>query len=96
MKQESLSVVTDASPIIRATAGTLVSTIALCGQLVKWPELLPTLCQLIDSTEQLACEVRAPESVCVCVYACTLECRCVGIRDVTCMTFDLAYSATIH
>ena len=76
VKQESLSVVTDSSPIIRATAGTLVSTIALCGQLIKWPELLPTLCTLIESTEQLACEVGAKaslyikserERVCVCV-----------------------------
>ena len=58
VRQESLSVVTDDSPIIRATAGTLVSTIALCGQLVKWPELLPTLCGLIDNSEQSACEVR--------------------------------------
>lgn len=61
VKQESLSVVTDESPIIRATAGTLVSTIALCGQLVKWPELLPSLCQLIDNSEQKACEVREGE-----------------------------------
>lgn len=57
VKQESLGVVADESPIIRATAGTLVSTIALCGQLIKWPELLPSLCQLIDNSEQLACEV---------------------------------------
>lgn len=65
VKQESLSVVTDSSPIIRATAGTLVSTIALCGQLVKWPELLPTLCTLIDSTEHLACEVGGSVSLCM-------------------------------
>ena len=63
VKQESLSVVADESPIIRATAGTLVSTIALCGELVKWPELLPSLCQLIDNSEQQTCEVCA----CVCV-----------------------------
>ena len=62
VKQESLGVVTDESPIIRATAGTLVSTIALCGQLIKWPELLPSLCQLIDNSEQLACEVSPPVS----------------------------------
>ena len=64
VKQESLSVVADESPIIRATAGTLVSTIALCGELVKWPELLPSLCQLIDNSEQQTCEVCA----CVCVW----------------------------
>ena len=69
VKQESLSVVADESPIIRATAGTLVSTMALCGELVKWPELLPSLCQLIDSSEQRTCEVCGCE--CVNVWVCT-------------------------
>lgn len=57
IKSESLLIVGDASPLIRATVGTLISTIANRGELVNWPELLPTLCQLIDSPDSLACEV---------------------------------------
>ena len=57
IKQESLLCIGDPSPLLRATAGTLISTIAMRGELVNWPELLPTLCQLIDSSEFCSCEV---------------------------------------
>lgn len=62
IKQESLQCIGDPSPLLRATAGTLISTIAMRGELIHWPELLPTLCQLIDSSEFCSCEV----STCSC------------------------------
>ena len=58
IKTESLSVVGDPSPLIRATAGTLISMIAMRGELVNWPELLNSLCHLIDSSDYSACEVQ--------------------------------------
>ena len=59
VKQEAMHAIGDPSPLIRATAGTLISTIAMRGELVNWPELLSTLCQLIDSPELSECEVGA-------------------------------------
>ena len=59
VKQEAMHAIGDPSPLIRATAGTLISTIAMRGELVNWPELLSTLCQLIDSPEPSVCEVGA-------------------------------------
>ncbi len=57
VKREAMEAITDASPLIRATAGTLISTIAMRGELADWPELLPSLCQLIDSSQLHVCEV---------------------------------------
>ena len=57
VKQEAMEAIGDPSPLIRATAGTLISTIAMRGDLENWPELLPTLCQLIDNPEFHVCEV---------------------------------------
>lgn len=56
IKQEAMQAVADSSPLIRATAGTLISTIAMRGDIVQWPELLPTLCELIDSNNPDAAE----------------------------------------
>lgn len=55
--QRSLSAIDDPSPLIRATAGTLISTIAMRGGLTNWPDLLPTLCQYIESSRYFTCEV---------------------------------------
>lgn len=55
--QHSLSAIDDPSPLIRATAGTLISTIAMRGGLTSWPDLLPTLCQYIESSQFFTCEV---------------------------------------
>lgn len=55
--QHSLTAIEDPSPLIRATAGTLISTIAMRGGLANWPLLLPTLCEYIDSTQYFTCEV---------------------------------------
>ena len=57
IKQEALQAVGDPSPLIRATAGTLICTIAMRGELTSWPELLPTLCHFIDDPNYTTCEV---------------------------------------
>lgn len=56
IKQECLSAVGDPSPLIRATVGILITTIASKGELVTWPELLPSLCGMLDSQDYNVCE----------------------------------------
>ncbi|CAI8013786.1 Transportin-1 [Geodia barretti] len=56
IKQEALQAIGDPSPLIRATAGTLISTIAMRGELASWPELLPSLCHFIDDPNYTVCE----------------------------------------
>ena len=57
IKQECLSSVGDSSPLIRATIGILVTTIVFKGELCNWPELLPHLCQCLESDDYNICEV---------------------------------------
>jgi len=52
-----LSAIGDPSALIRATVGILITTIAAQGELLNWQELLPTLCQLLDSENYHTCEV---------------------------------------
>ncbi|KOX67391.1 Transportin-1 [Melipona quadrifasciata] len=56
IKQECLSAIGDPSPLIRATVGILITTIASKGELTRWPELLPALCQMLDSQDYNVCE----------------------------------------
>lgn len=56
IKQECLMALGDPSPLIRATVGILITTIANKGSLQNWPELLPTLCDMLDSQEYSVCE----------------------------------------
>uniref|UniRef100_A0A182MHE7 Transportin-1 n=1 Tax=Anopheles culicifacies TaxID=139723 RepID=A0A182MHE7_9DIPT len=56
IKQECLLALSDPSPLIRATAGILITTIANTGGLQNWPELLPTLCDMLDSQDYIVCE----------------------------------------
>lgn len=46
----------DPSPLIRATVGILITTIASNGNLQNWPQLLPTLCEMLDSQDYNVCE----------------------------------------
>ena len=57
VKKESLNCIGNESPLIRATVGLVISMIANRGELTNWPELLPSLCQLMESPEQTVCEV---------------------------------------
>ncbi|KAF4521802.1 hypothetical protein B566_EDAN011387 [Ephemera danica] len=56
VQQECLSAVGDPSPLIRATVGILITTIASKGELTQWPSLLPALCQMLDSHDYNVCE----------------------------------------
>lgn len=56
IKQECLRAVGDPSPLIRATIGILITTIACKGELTAWPELIPTLCGMLDSQDYNVCE----------------------------------------
>lgn len=47
----------DPSPLIRATVGILITTIASKGGLANWPQLLPSLCDMLDSQNYNICEV---------------------------------------
>lgn len=57
IKSECLSAIGDQSPLIRATVGILITTISSRGELTSWPELLPTLCNMLDSNDYNMCEV---------------------------------------
>ncbi len=57
IKSECLSAIGDPSPLIRATVGILITTISSRGELMNWPELLPTLCNMLDSNDYNMCEV---------------------------------------
>lgn len=57
IKKECLSAVGDPSPLIRATVGIIITTIASKGELTAWPELLPALSQMLDSQDYNVCEV---------------------------------------
>ena len=56
IKQECLSSIGDQSPLIRATIGILVTTIVAKGELRNWQELLPSLCNSLDSDDYNVCE----------------------------------------
>ena len=49
IRSECLSAIGDPSPLIRATVGILITTISSRGELANWPELLPKLCNMLDS-----------------------------------------------
>ena len=57
IKTECLNSIGDPSPLIRATIGILITTIALKGGLEGWPGLLPQLCVYLDSDNYNVCEV---------------------------------------
>nr|XP_016935056.1 transportin-1-like [Drosophila suzukii] len=56
IKDECLQAVGDSSPLIRATVSILITTIASCGGLHNWPQLLPLLCDMLDSQDYNVCE----------------------------------------
>ncbi|XP_064626357.1 transportin-1-like isoform X2 [Lineus longissimus] len=56
IKAECLTSIGDKSPLIRATIGILITTIVSKGELHNWPDLLPRLCQHLDSEDYNVCE----------------------------------------
>lgn len=57
IKHECLVALGDPSPLIRATVGILITTIANKAGLYTWQELLPNLIEMLDSQEYSVCEV---------------------------------------
>ncbi|KAI1290217.1 Transportin-1 [Halotydeus destructor] len=51
IKSECLDAIGDQSPLIRATIGILITTIASKGELTNWPDLLPRLCMMLDNED---------------------------------------------
>lgn len=51
IKEQSLNLLRDPSPVIRTTVGILITTIASNGELYTWSELLPTLGQMLNASE---------------------------------------------
>lgn len=45
-------------PFLLCPEGILITTIASKGELQTWPELLPQLCNLLNSEDYNTCEVR--------------------------------------
>ena len=60
IKSECLAAVGDPSSLIRATVGIIITTIQAQIKISAWPELIPTLCHLIESQDYATCEVGAP------------------------------------
>lgn len=56
IKTECLRAVGDPSPLIRATIGILITTVASKSDINQWPELLPSLCNMLDSPDYNVCE----------------------------------------
>ncbi|KAG1702063.1 Transportin-1 [Nymphon striatum] len=56
IQSECLRSVGDPSPLIRATVGILITTIVSKVELVNWPDLLPALCDKLDSEDYNVCE----------------------------------------
>jgi len=52
LKRECLSALDDPSPVIRETAFSLIKTISFkIGKLGNWPDMVPRVCQMLESTE---------------------------------------------
>ena len=51
IKQKSLELLRDPSPVVRATTGILITNIAAGGEIYTWTELFSTLGQLLGSSE---------------------------------------------
>lgn len=51
IKRKCLELLSDPSPVIRANIGILITNIAALGELFTWTELLPTLGQLLNSSQ---------------------------------------------
>ena len=68
VKEQCLSAIGDASALIRATVGLVISMIANRGEISNWPELLPSLCHFIEQDEQFICEVRVQQVYLFCLY----------------------------
>ena len=65
IKMEILHAISDPAPLIRATVGMIITSIVQVADFSSWPELLPSLYQLLDSQDLYTLEV----CVCACAHA---------------------------
>ena len=57
IKEVCLSNIGDPLTSIRVGLGVVINTICKVNGLTHWPELLPRLCKLIDSEDEVICKV---------------------------------------
>lgn len=62
IKREILVAISDPAPLIRATVGMIITSIVQVADFSSWPELLPSLYQLLDAQDLHTLEV--------CLWAC--------------------------
>lgn len=68
IREETLAAIGDRSPLIRATVGIIITTVVCKEGIRNWPQLLPTLCEAMESTNQFECEVKILELFLVFFY----------------------------
>jgi hypothetical protein len=51
VKRNCFGAIGDNFPLVRATVGIIITTIFLYENVEKWPELLPTLCQFLETQD---------------------------------------------
>uniref|UniRef100_A0A1I7VX50 Transportin-1 n=1 Tax=Loa loa TaxID=7209 RepID=A0A1I7VX50_LOALO len=52
VKNRTLLAISDCHPLIRATVGIIITTIVVHEGIVQWPALLPTLCNMLDGSDE--------------------------------------------
>lgn len=57
IKQESLACMSDPMPMVRSTAGTLITTLVSLGGLQSWPEVIPKLIESLNSQDEFLLQV---------------------------------------
>lgn len=57
VKRNVFTAISDESPLIRATVGIIITTIFVHEGCSAWPELLPTLCGMLDNNDYNYLEV---------------------------------------
>jgi transportin-1 len=65
LKQHCFTAIAEESALLRATTGIIITTIFCHEGCVGWPELLPTLCQMLESGDKLKILVSFFELRCV-------------------------------
>lgn len=85
IKMEILHAISDPAPLIRATVGMIITSIVQVADFSSWPELLPSLYQLLDSQDLYTLEV--------CVCACAHVHVCVRVQK---YCTSIAYSSPFH
>uniref|UniRef100_A0A1I8F0A0 Importin N-terminal domain-containing protein n=1 Tax=Wuchereria bancrofti TaxID=6293 RepID=A0A1I8F0A0_WUCBA len=52
VKNKTLLAISDCHPLIRATVGIIITTIVVHEGIAQWPALLPTLCNMLDGSDE--------------------------------------------